>query len=378
MDIKKVLLAPDSFKECMTAKEVCIAMEKGIKRVNKNIECIHVPMADGGEGTTQSLVDATGGTMYNCEVYGPMGDKVIARYGILGDGKTAVIEMAEASGIQLVNIEDRNPMIATTYGTGELIKEVLDKNVERIIIGIGGSATNDAGAGMLQALGISLKDYNGNELSFGGGELGKLKTIDISNIDSRLSKVEIEVACDVKNYLTGENGASYVFGAQKGADSKMIKILDNNLKNFSDVVRSQLKKEIDMIEGAGAAGGLGAALAGFFNAKMKKGIDLVIEYSGLEEKVKDVDIVLTGEGSIDFQTKFGKTPIGVSTISKKYNKPVIAFSGKVGQEIDELYDLGIKSVIGIVPGIVTIEEALKNGVKNLEVSVENIFRILDL
>ena len=197
-------------------------------------------------------------------------------------------------------------------------------------------------------------------------------------MDSRLSKVEIEVACDIKNCLTGENGASYVFGPQKGADSKMIKILDNILKNFSDEVRSQLEKEIDRIEGSGSAGGLGAALAEFFNAKMKKGIDLVIEYSGLEEKVKDFDIVLTGEGSIDFQTKFDKTPIGVSTISKKYNKPVIAFSGKVGQEIDELYDLGIKSVIGIVPGIVTIEEALKNGVKNLEISVENIFRILEL
>lgn len=378
MKIKRVLLAPDSFKECMTAKEACIAMENGIKKVDKNVECIHVPMADGGEGTVQSLVDATNGTMYKYEVCGPMGNKVTASYGILGDGKTAVIEMAEASGLHLVNREERNLMTATTYGTGELIKAALDNNVEKIIIGLGGSATNDAGAGMLQALGISFKDDKGIELSFGGGELGKLKTIDISNMDNRLLNVEIEVACDVKNYLTGENGASYVFGRQKGATFEMVKILDKNLKHFSDTVRLQLGKEIDKVEGAGAAGGLGSALVGFCNAKMKKGIDLVIEYSGLEEKIKDIDVVLTGEGSIDFQTKFGKTPIGVSTISKKYNKPVIAFAGKVGEGIDELYELGINSIIGIVPGIVSLDEALKDGAKNLEVSVENIFRILKI
>lgn len=376
MKIKKVLLAPDSFKECMTAKEACIAMENGIKKVDKNIECIYVPMADGGEGTVQSLVDATGGAIYHCDVCGPMGKRVTASYGILGDGKTAVIEMAEASGLHLVKRDDRNPMKATTYGTGELIKAALDKKVSKIIIGLGGSATNDAGAGMLQALGVSLKDGDKTELSFGGGELDKLKKIDILNLDKRLLEVEIEVACDVKNFLTGKNGASYVFGPQKGADSEMVKRLDNNLKHFSNMVKVQLDKEIDEIEGSGAAGGLGGALVGFCNAKMKKGIDLVIEYSNLEEKVKDVDIVLTGEGSIDFQTKFGKTPIGVSTVSKKYNKPVIAFAGKVGEGIDELYDLGITSVIGIVPGIVTLEEALTDGSKNLESAVENIFRIV--
>lgn len=379
MNIKKVLIAPDSFKECISAKEACIAIENGIKRVDKHIECIHVPMADGGEGTTQSLVDATGGAIYKCEVCGPMGDNVIAVYGILGDKKTAVIEMAEASGLHLVKREFRNPTISTSYGTGELIRSALDNNVEKIIIGLGGSATNDAGIGMLQALGVSFKDNNGNELGFGGGEISKLQSIDISNLDNRLENVKIEVACDVKNYLTGENGASYVFGPQKGATSKMIEVLDNNLKYFSNIVKLQFGKEIDKIQGAGAAGGLGAALIGFLkNVEVKRGIDLVIEYTNLEDKVKDVDIVITGEGSIDFQTKFGKTPIGVANISKRYDKPVIAFAGKVGDRIDELYDLGIKSVIGIVPSVVTLEDALKDGAKNLEISVENIFRILKI
>ena len=374
--IDKIVLAPDSFKESMTAKEACIAMEKGIRKVFKNIECVHVPMADGGEGTMVSLVDATDGVIYKLQVTGPLGNKVIGRFGILGDGTTAVIEMAEASGIHLVKDRNRNPLITTTYGTGELIKGALDKGVKKIIIGLGGSATNDGGAGMLQALGGSLKDDFGQELPFGGGALGQLKTIDLKNFDKRILDVDIEVACDVKNYLTGKNGASYVFGPQKGGTPDMIRTLDNNLKHYSGVVRDTFQTEIDRIEGAGAAGGLGAALVGFCNGRLTKGIELVIKYSKLEERLDGANLVFTGEGAIDFQTKFGKTPIGVSKLAKEKGIPVIAFAGKVGEGINELYELGISSVIGIMPGVTTLEEALAKGKENLEVSSENIARII--
>lgn len=372
----KFVLAPDSFKESMTAKEVCSAMESGIRRVYKDAECIHVPMADGGEGTVQSLVDATEGTIYKQEVTAPLGNKVLATYGILGDGETAIIEIAEASGLQLVPREKRNPLITTSYGTGELIISALNKGVKKILIGLGGSATNDAGIGMLQALGIRFIDEDGQDVGFGGGELSKIVDIDMSSFDNRILNVDIEVACDVKNPLTGINGASYVFGPQKGADKEIVKILDDGLKHFSNIIKERMDKEIDNIEGAGAAGGLGAALLGLCNGKLRRGIDIVIEYSKLEEKIKGADYVFTGEGSIDFQSKFGKTPVGVSMIAKKHGIPVIVFSGNVGEGIDELYDFGITSVIGILPGVTTIEEALKQGPINIERAVKNIVRIL--
>ena len=252
----KFVLAPDSFKESMTAKEVCLAMEKGIKKVNPNIECVHVPMADGGEGTMQSLVDATCGKVYSLEVVGPLGNKVKAEYGILGNGEIGILEMASASGIHLVPLEERNPLITTTYGTGELIKACLDKGIKKLLIGIGGSATNDGGAGVVQALGGRLLDKDGNELDFGGGELGKLEKIDLTNLDTRLKDVIIEVACDVTNPLCGKRGASYVFGPQKGATIDIVEILDDNLRHYARIIREQLG--IDVLEraGAGAAGAL--------------------------------------------------------------------------------------------------------------------------
>lgn len=373
----KFILAPDSFKESMTAKEACISMENGIRKVFKDATCIHVPMADGGEGTVDALIESTNGNLHEVEVTVPLGNKVKAKFGILGDGKTAVIEMAEASGIHLVKLEDRNPLLTTTFGTGELIKYALDMNIERIIIGLGGSATNDGGVGMLQALGASFKDSDGKEIAFGGGVLKDLCTIDLSGFDKRIYDVKIEVACDVKNPLTGENGASFVFGAQKGGNKETLEELDSNLKHYAEVVKRDMGKEIDKVEGAGAAGGLGAALIGFCNGKLESGIDLVIKYSDLEDKVRKADFVFTGEGSIDFQTKFGKTPIGVAKIAKKYNIPVIAFGGRIGEGIDELYSLGIDSVIGITPGVISLDEALSKGKDNLEISAENVVRILE-
>ncbi|MBE6050452.1 MAG: glycerate kinase [Clostridium sp.] len=372
-----ILLAPDSFKESMTAKEACIAMEKGIKKASSNINCIHVPMADGGEGTMQSLVDATGGKVYTLEVMGPLYDKVEAQYGILGSGEIGVIEMASASGIGLVKVDKRNPLLTTTYGTGELIKACLDKGVKKLLIGIGGSATNDGGAGVIQALGGKLLDKDGKELEFGGGSLGKLHSIDLKDLDARLKEVEVEVACDVTNPLCGEKGASNVFGPQKGATKEMVEVLDNNLRHYAEVIKKELNKDVLDIPGAGAAGGLGAGLMAFLDGKLKKGIEMVIEYSALEEKVKEVDMVWTGEGSIDFQTQYGKTPLGVATIAKKYNKPVIALAGRVGDGIDILYDKGIDAIFGIMQGVSSIEEALVDGQKNIEKTSENVIRLIN-
>lgn len=373
-----IVLAPDSFKESMTAKEVCEAMERGIRKANSQIRCIHVPMADGGEGTMQSLVDATGGRVYSKEVVGPLGNNVVAEYGILGNGEIGVIEMASASGIHLVDLEKRNPLITTTFGTGQLIKACLDKRVKKLLIGIGGSATNDGGAGFIQALGGRLLDENGDDLSYGGGALAKLHTIDLSNLDERLKYVSVEVACDVNNPLCGKEGASYVFGPQKGATREMIEILDQNLSHYAEVIKEQLGKDVISKAGAGAAGGLGAGLMAFLDVKLKSGIEMVIEYANLEEKVRDADMVWTGEGSIDFQTQYGKTPLGVAMIAKKYNKPVIALAGRVGNDIDVLYDKGIDAIFGIMRGVTSIEEALVKGPENVEKTSENIIRLLNI
>ena len=373
-----MVLAPDSFKESMTAKEVCEAMERGIRKANSQIRCIHVPMADGGEGTMQSLVDATGGRVYSKEVVGPLGNNVVAEYGILGNGENGVIEMASASGIHLVDSEKRNPLITTTFGTGQLIKACLDKGVKKLLIGIGGSATNDGGAGFIQALGGRLLDENGDDLSYGGGALAKLHTIDLSNLDERLKYVSVEVACDVNNPLCGKEGASYVFGPQKGATREMIEILEQNLSHYAEVIKEQLGKDVISKAGAGAAGGLGAGLMAFLDVKLKSGIEMVIEYANLEEKVRDADMVWTGEGSIDFQTQYGKTPLGVAMIAKKYNKPVIALAGRVGNDIDVLYDKGIDAIFGIMRGVTSIEEALVKGPENVEKTSENIIRLLNI
>ncbi|GKX65792.1 glycerate kinase [Inconstantimicrobium mannanitabidum] len=373
-----IALAPDSFKESMTAKEVCAAMERGIKKANRKITCVHIPMADGGEGTMQSLVDATNGEVHSVSVTGPLGNEVEAQYGILGTGKIGVIEMASASGIQLVPTEKRNPLITTTYGTGELIKYCLDHGVKKLLIGIGGSATNDGGAGVIQALGGKLLDEEGKEIGFGGEELGKLHKIDLTNLDSRLKEVTIEVACDVNNPLCGERGASNVFGPQKGATKEMVEILDRNLKHYAQIIKAQLGKDVLDEPGSGAAGGLGAGLMAFLNGTLKKGIEMVIEYSGLEEKIKDADMVWTGEGSIDFQTQYGKTPLGVATVAKKYNKPVIALAGRVGEGIECLYEKGIDSIFGILKGATSIDEALIKGQENIESTAENIIRLIDL
>lgn len=374
----KFVLAPDSFKESMSAKTAAFAMKKGIMKVFPEAECVIVPMADGGEGTLESLVSATEGEIIKTDVIGPLGKKVTAEYGLLGDSETAVIEMASASGLQLIKPEDRNPLHTTSYGTGQLIKHALDKGVNRILIGIGGSATNDGGVGMLQALGVSFKDKDGEELVFGGGALKHLHTIDMSGLDERIHNVQIDVACDVNNPLIGPTGASAIFGPQKGATRDMVTILDHNLTHYAKVIKEQLGEDIAFVAGAGAAGGMGAGLLAFLSARLKKGIDLVIEYTRLEEYVKDADFVFTGEGSIDGQTLYGKTPYGVATVAKKYSVPVIAFAGKIGNDIDALYENGFNAIVGILKEVTSLKESLESGESNLAFATENVCRILKI
>lgn len=378
MSMKKetFVLAPDSFKESMTAKEVCIAMEKGLKKIFPEATYIHVPMADGGEGTVQSLIDATQGQIFQQTVVGPLGEPVEATYGVMGDGDIAVIEMASASGIHHVNQDTKNPLITTTYGTGQLIRACLDKGIKKIILGIGGSATNDGGAGMAEALGVKFYDEAGERLSRGGGALGRLHHIDISGIDERLANIDILVACDVTNPLCGENGASHIFGPQKGATPEMVSMLDGNLSHYANLIKAQLGKDIASQPGAGAAGGLGAGLMAFTDCTLQKGIEIVIEYSGLREKLSEADFCFTGEGRIDSQTKFGKTPYGVARTAKENSVPVIAVSGCVGSGVEDLYQEGIDAIFGIIPHAKSIDGLLKEGALNMERACENIGRLI--
>lgn len=368
----KVVIAPDSYKESLTAMEVATAIESGFKEIMPDAEYIKLPMADGGEGTVQSLVDATGGDIVTVEVTGPLGQPVEGFYGLLGDGSTAVIEMAAASGLHLVEPDERNPLLTTTYGTGELIKAALDRGVDHIIIGIGGSSTNDGGVGMAQALGAKLVDANGVDLPFGGGALADLVSIDLSGLDSRLATVQLEVACDVDNPLCGPKGASHIFGPQKGATPEMVTELDANLAHYAEVIRQTNGKEVINQAGAGAAGGLGAALLGLFDATLRPGISIVMDAVNLAEVVKDADLVITGEGRIDSQTIHGKTPIGVARTAKLFNLPVIGIAGSTAQDCRVVHDHGLDAVYSVVLGATDLPTALKEAAFNVEMTSRNI------
>ncbi|CAJ1193934.1 Glycerate 2-kinase [Companilactobacillus paralimentarius] len=374
----KIVLAPDSYKNSLTAKEVAMAMHKGFAKVYPEADFVDVPMADGGEGTVQSLVDAKNGQIITEEVINPLGRRTEAHYGLIDDGKVAVIEMAEASGIQYINQFTQNPYITTTFGTGELIKSAIQKGAKTIIIGIGGSATNDGGAGMAQALGAHLLDEKGQELQYGGAMLEKLDKIDASAMLPELADVKVIIASDVTNPLTGPNGASHVFGPQKGANEEMVEFLDKALSHYADILKRDLGKDLKQVPGAGAAGGLGAGLLAFTHSEMRSGVDIVVDYTDLKDKVKAADVVVTGEGQIDFQTKFGKTPIGVAKATKAVNPQatVIAIAGSVGEKISELYPLGIDAIFTCVPGVEELSKAIQDTDKNLQQVSENIARLI--
>ena len=374
----KVVAAIDSFKGSMTSLEVAAAFEKGVKKVYKDVEFIKIPLADGGEGTVKALIDNLDGKMINIKVKDPLMRDIDSFYGISGDGKTAVIEMAAASGLPLLSPDERNPLKATTFGTGELIKDALEKGCWEFIIGIGGSATNDAGTGMLSALGYIFLDENGNELEPNGENLINIKSFKDDKVMKEVSEAKFLIACDVDNPFYGTNGAAHVYGKQKGATGDIIKILDDGMRNFSNVIEKIKKTDISNISGSGAAGGLGGAFTAFFNSELKPGIDIITEKIELENKINGSDYVITGEGRIDFQSAMGKTPSGVAKLAKKYGIPVIAIGGSVDDEIGNIYDCGITAAFSIIDSPMTLGEAMdtKNAQRLVEKTAEQIFRLI--
>lgn len=376
----KFLIAPDSFKRCATAKQASDAIEIGLKRVFPQAQYTKVPMADGGEGTVQSLTDALNGNFRYIRVFDPLGKKITARYGLIKNKHTAIIEMSAASGMQFVTKETQNPMITSTFGTGQLLKDALhQKNIENIIIGIGGSATIDGGVGMAEALGVKFLDKNNQPIRYGGGGLRNLNHIDVSNLDPLVKQKNIYIASDVDNPLFGENGAAFTFGAQKGANQKMMRSLDNNLRHLHHILKRDLNLDLADKPGSGAAGGLGLGLIAFTNATMEKGINITTSLTELGNKAKDADFVFTGEGRIDEQTLHGKTPIGVSEIAKEYNPntKVIALVGSMCYNVKPLYEKGIDAIFSISPGRESRAMAIKNIRRNLIRTAENIGHIIN-
>lgn len=377
-DVMNIVIAPDSFKESLTALEAANAIEEGFKTVINNANYVKVPMADGGEGTVQSIVDATGGTIINKKVKGPLFDAVDGFYGLSGDGKIAVIEMAAASGLDKVETSQRNPLKTTTWGFGELIADALDKGVEEILLGIGGSATNDGGAGMIQSLGGKLLNNNGEMIEPNGKGLGNLDSIDLSSIHPRISEVKFKVACDVDNPLTGKNGASHIYGPQKGGTEEQIFLLDSYLAHYAKVIKESLGKDVEYIPGAGAAGGLGAGLIAFLDAKLQSGGDLLVELLQIDEKIKKADLVITGEGGLDHQTIFGKTPIAIAKVAQYNNVPVIAIAGCIKEGHQAVHHHGINAVFSILPELTPLNDALENGYENIKLTSRNIASIIDI
>ncbi|CAI1609662.1 glycerate kinase [Serratia ficaria] len=370
--LKKVVIAPDSFKESLSALEVADAIERGFSQIFPQVQYVKLPMADGGEGTVESMVAATGGEIIELEVTGPLGRPVRAFYGLLGDGETAVIEMAAASGLHLAPSGQRDPRITTSYGTGELMLAALAHGVKAIVLGIGGSATNDGGAGMMQALGARLLDAQRQPLPPGGAALAQLAHIDLAGLDPRLRQLSITAACDVDNPLCGEQGASAVFGPQKGATPQMVAQLDAALRHYGELMEQVTGREIVRQPGAGAAGGMGAALLGMLDARLRPGIEIVIETLRLEEAVRGADLVITGEGRLDSQSIHGKTPIGVARVAKRHGLPVIGIAGSLAPDYQVVHLHGIDAAFSVLDRIVTLEEALAGAARNLEVTARNV------
>ncbi len=372
----KIVAAPNAFKESLSAVEVAQSIARGVHRVLPQAEVVHVPVADGGDGTVEALVAATGGQIIQRRVTGPLGEPVDAYFGLLGDGHTAVVEMATASGLHLVPKNKRNPMKTTTYGTGELIAAALDQGAQKVIVGIGGSATVDGGAGMAQALGCSLLDESGQDIPRGGDSLARLARVDLSNRHPGVAGVRAVVACDVDNPLTGPQGAPAVYGPQKGATPEMVRKLDGYLINYARILKRDLGLEVDRVPGAGAAGGLGAGLMAFLGAQLKSGVEIVIEASKLEEKLAGADLVVTGEGKLDRQTAFGKAPVGVARLAKKHGIPVVAIGGALADDAGEVLDHGIDAIFSIVPRPMPLEEAMRGAEEFVARATEQIIRLM--
>jgi glycerate kinase len=368
----KIVIAPDSYKESLSALEVATQIEAGFREIFPDARYVKLPVADGGEGTVEAMVAATEGSRVDITVTGPLGKPVAAFYGLSGDGQCAFIEMAAASGLERVPAAQRNPLLTTSWGTGELIRHALDGGVKHIIIGIGGSATNDGGVGMVQALGAELLDEKGEPLGYGGRELERLASINIDGLDARLQDCRIEVACDVTNPLTGKDGASAVFGPQKGATPEMVAQLDRALEHYAKIIARDLDIDVLKMAGGGAAGGMGAALYAFCGAELRQGIEIVTEALGLDELVRDADLVITGEGRLDSQSIHGKVPVGVARVAKRYDKPVIGIAGSLTKDVGVVHDHGVDAVFSVLYTICTLEEALEDAGDNLCRAARNI------
>lgn len=368
----RVVIAPDSFKECLQASEVAEALRVGWLEGMPDAEVIAFPMADGGEGTVDAVVLAAGGTLVTRTVSGPLGTPVEASYGLIQGGKLAVMEMAAASGLMLVPPEQRDPCRTSTRGTGELIAHALDSGVEDIIMGVGGSATNDGGAGMAQALGYRLINKRGEELGGGGARLVQLDRIDASERHPRLDGVNFYVACDVNNPLCGPEGASAVYGPQKGASSEDVLILDHALSHFAGVVERDLKVSLRDRPGAGAAGGLAGGLMAFAGASLENGLELIATLCGLHQALEGADLVITGEGSLDGQSAFGKTPAGIARLARPYEVPVIALGGRVIHEAENLREVGVTALFSICPGPMSLDDARASAKENLRFSARQL------
>ncbi|WP_020611005.1 glycerate kinase [Sediminispirochaeta bajacaliforniensis] len=374
----KIVIATDSYKGSNSAEQVCLAIKEGMQRILGEQEYHIVPIADGGEGTTDTVVRALGGEKRRCRVTDPLGRTVEAEWGML-PGQKAVLEMAAASGLPLVPENKRDPSLSTTYGTGELMKAVLDAGCKEILLGIGGSATNDGGAGMAQALGISLKDKSGNEIKRGGAALLSLDSIDVSRMDPRIKDIKLITACDVTNPLCGPQGASATYGPQKGASPAMVKELDRALAHYAEIVERDLHISIAELPGSGAAGGLGGGLVGLLGAELRPGIDAVLSMLDFSELVRDADLVITGEGKLDRQTPFGKVPAGVALWTKRAGEiPVIAIVGDIGDGFEAVYDVGINAVISTVNRAMTLAEAMEKGRDLLVETGERVARLLTI
>lgn len=373
----KVVVAIDSLKGSLSSMEAGLAVREGILKARPDTQVIVKPLADGGEGTTDALIEGMGGERIDVTVTGPLGRPVNTYYGYLKDTDTAIIEMASAAGIILISREEHNPLLASTYGVGELIKDAISKGCRNFIIGIGGSATNDCGIGMLQSLGYAFLDENGEEVGQGAQALGKVATICKRNISPDLADCHFQIACDVTNPLCGENGATYIYGPQKGVTESMKVQLDSDMAHFAEVTSKTLGNHFAESKGAGAAGGLGFAFLSYLNAELTPGIDLILNAVGLEEELKNADIAVTGEGRLDHQTAMGKAPIGVAKLAKKYGAKVLAFAGGVTKDARACNDAGIDAFFPIVRGITTLEEAMnpENARANMADSAEQVFRL---
>ncbi|WP_243382710.1 glycerate kinase [Geothrix alkalitolerans] len=372
----RIIVAPDSFKGSVSALGVAEAMERGIHAVFPAAEVVKVPIADGGEGTVEALVAATGGRLMHTEVRGPLGEPVRAHWGISGDGGTAFIEMASASGLPLVPKERRDPRVTSTFGTGELMKAALDAGLRTIVIGIGGSATNDGGTGMARALGVRFLDAEGRDLPEGGAALARLARIDLSGLDPRLAEASVMVACDVDNPLCGPRGASAVYGPQKGATPEMVRELDAALGVFAEVAKAATGRDIALLPGAGAAGGLGAGLLFFTPASLRPGVSIVLETTGFEALAQRADLVITGEGRTDFQTAMGKAPVGVAVVAKRHGVPVVCIAGGLGDGADDVLVHGIDALATTVPQPMTLEDCMGQGAALVEAAAARACRLV--